>query len=202
MVDGWIWKKGRLFFILQCWLINLDWMVKLENHYFAIIITKIDFGKELSVDAEYKLDILTRNRMFCCSVTQSCPNPMDCSTPGFPVLHYLPEFAQTCFHWVYDAIQPFHPLSPPSPALNLSQHQSLAVSRLFASVGQSRASASVLPMNIQGWFPLGLTSLISLLSRELSRVFSSTTVQKHQFFSTQSSLWSNSHIHTWLLEKP
>ena len=92
MVDGWIWKKGRLFFILQCWLINLDWMVKLENHYFAIIITKIDFGKEWSVDAEYKPDILTRSRMFCCSVTQSCPNPMDCSTPGFPVLHYLLEF--------------------------------------------------------------------------------------------------------------
>ena len=141
--------------------------------------------------------------MFCCSVTQSCPNPMDCSTPGSPVLHCLLEFAQTYFHWVYDAIQPFHPLSPPSPALNLSQHQSLSVSQIFASVGQRiRASASVLPMNIQGWFPLGLTNFISLLSRGLSRVFSSTTVQMHQFFSTQSSLWSSSHIHTWLLEKP
>ena len=64
------------------------------------------------------------------------------------------------------------------------------------------ASASVLPMNIQSWFPLGLTGLISLLSKALSRVFSSVTVGKHQFFSTQSSLWSNFHICTWLLEKP
>ena len=64
------------------------------------------------------------------------------------------------------------------------------------------ASASVLSMNIQDWFPLGLTGLISLLSKGLSRVFSSTTIQKHQFFGTQTSLWSNSHICTWLLEKP
>ena len=64
------------------------------------------------------------------------------------------------------------------------------------------ASASVLPMNIQGWFPLGLTGWISLLSKGVSRVFSSTTVQKHQFFGTQPSLWSNSHICTWVLEKP
>ena len=63
------------------------------------------------------------------------------------------------------------------------------------------ASASVLLMNIQGWFPLGLTGLISLQSKGLSRVFSNTTVQKHQFFGAQTSLWSNSHIHTWLLEK-
>ena len=72
---------------------------------------------------------------------------------------------------------------------------------LFTSGGQS-IGASVLPMNIQGWFPLGLTGLISLLSMGLSRVFSSTTVQKYQFFSVLSSLWSNSHIYTWLLEKP
>ena len=65
-----------------------------------------------------------------------------------------------------------------------------------------RASASVLPMNIQGLFPLGLIGLVSLLSKGLSRVFASTTVWKHQFFSTQPSLWSNSHTHTWLLEKP
>ena len=74
------------------------------------------------------------------------------------------------------------------------------MSWLFTSGGQSIwASASVLPMSIQGWFPLGLTGLISLLSRELSRVFSSTTVWKHEFVSAQPSLWSNSHIHTWLL---
>ena len=82
---------------------------------------------------------------------------------------------------------------------------SFLVSWLFASGGQNiwaSASASVLPMNIQGWFPLGLSGLISLLSKGLSRVFSSTTVQKHQFFGTQPSLESSSYIHTWLLEKP
>ena len=129
----------------------------------------------------------------CCSVTQSCPtlcNPLDGSSPGFPVLHHFPELAQTHVHWVSDAIQPSHPLSSPSPpAFNLSQHRSFLMSLLFASGGQSvGASASVLPMNIQDWFPLGLTGLISLQSKGLSRVFSNTTVQKHLFFSTQSSL--------------
>ena len=78
-------------------------------------------------------------------------------------------------------------------------------SQFFASGGQSirnSASASVFPMNIQGWFPLGLTDLISLLFKGLLGVFPSTTVGKHQFFSTQSFSWSNSHICTWLLEKP
>ena len=79
------------------------------------------------------------------------------------------------------------------------------VSQLFTSGGQSvgaSASAIVLPMIIQSWFPLGLTGLISLQSKGLSRFFSSTTVRKHQFFGTQPSLWSSSHIRTWLLEKP
>ena len=78
---------------------------------------------------------------------------------------------------------------------------SFPVSWLFSTDGQSiRASASVLPLNIQGWFPLGLTDLISLLSKGLSRVFSSITVWKHQFLGAQPSLWSTSHSHTWLLE--
>ena len=82
---------------------------------------------------------------------------------------------------------------------------SFPMSQLFTSGGQSTgvsASASVLPMNMQDWFPLGWTGWISLQSNGLSRVFSNTTVQKHQFFGIQLSLWSNSHIHTWLLEKP
>ena len=83
---------------------------------------------------------------------------------------------------------------------------SLQVSQFFISGGQSigisaSASASVLPMNIQDWFPLGLIVWVSLQSKGLSRVFSNTTVQKHQFFGAQLSLWSNSHIYTWLLEK-
>ena len=82
---------------------------------------------------------------------------------------------------------------------------SFQMSQLFTSSGQSTgvsASASGLPMNSQDWFPLGWTGWISLMSKGLSRVFSKTTVQKHQFFSAQPSLKSNSHIHTWPLEKP
>ena len=145
------------------------------------------------------------------SVAQPCStlcDPMDCNTPGLPVHHQLPEFTQTHVHWVSDAIQPSHPLSSLSPpAFNLSQHQGLFqwVSQFFASGGQSigvSASASVLPGNTQDWSPLGWTGWISLQSKGLSRVFSNTTVQKNQFFSAQFSLWSNSYIHTWLLEKP
>ena len=106
---------------------------------------------------------------------------------GSLVLHNLPEFAQTHIHWAGDAIQPSHPLSPPSPpALNLPQHQGLfqwVFTLCSQSIGAS-ASAFVRPVNFQDWFPLGLTGLISLQSKGLSRVFSNTTVQEHQFFST------------------
>ena len=151
-----------------------------------------------------------KERDYCCSVSKSYQtfcDLMDCSTPGSPVLHSLPEFAQIHVHWVGDAIQPSHPLLPYSPFCLQSFRASgpFPMSRLFASGGQSfgaSASESVLPVNIQGWFPLGLTGLISLLSKGLSRVFSNTPVQKHQFFGAQLFLWSNSHNHTWPLEKP
>ena len=132
---------------------------------------------------------------FSHSVAQSCLcDPMNHSTPGLPVHHQLPESTQTHVHGVGDATQPSHPLSPPSPStFNLSQHQSLFqwVGWLFTSGGQSigvSASALVLPMNIQDWLPLGWTGWISLQSKGLSRVFSNTTVQKHQFFGAQLSL--------------
>ena len=144
------------------------------------------------------------------SITQLCPtlcDPMNCSTPGLPVHHQLPEFTQTHVHHVSDAIQPSHPLSSPSPpAPNPSQHQGLFQwvnsSHEVAKLLGVSASASVLPMNTQDWSPLGWTGWISLQSKRLSRVFSNTTVQKQQSFSTHPSLWSNSHINTWLLEKP
>ena len=106
-------------------------------------------------------------------------------------------------HWVDDAIQPSHSLLPPfPPALNFP---SIGVfsneSHLMAKVLELQLQ-HVLPVNIKDWFPLGLVGLISLLSKGLSRVFSSTTIQKHQFFSTQPSLEFNSHTHAWLLEKP
>ena len=131
--------------------------------------------------------------------------PMGGSTPGFPVHYQLPESTQIRVHWVGDAIQPYHPLlSPSPPAFSLSRHHGLFQRKSAKSVGQCiglSASASVHPVNIQDWSHLGLTGWFSLLSKELSRVFN-TTVQKHQFFSAQLSLWSNFHIHTWLLENP
>jgi len=105
---------------------------------------------------------------------------MDCIMPGFSVLHYLWEFAQTHVRWVIDAIQPSHPLLPPSLALNFSQHQSFPISWFFTLRGQSigaSGSASILPTNIQGWFSLGWAGWISLLSKGLLRVFSSTKFQ-------------------------
>jgi len=131
------------------------------------------------------------------SVTQSCPtlcDPMNCSTPGLPVHHQLPEFTQTPVHWVSDAIQPSHPLSSPSPpAPNPSQHQSLFQWVNSAWGGQSTgvsALASFLPKNTQGWSPLEWTGWISLQSKGLSRVLSNTTVQKHQIFGNQLSYFS------------
>ena len=149
---------------------------------------------------------------FCCycSVVQSCLSrwdPMDCSTPAFPVLHHLPQLSSNscplsrwCHPTISSSLVPFSSCLQSFPA-----SASFPMSQLFTSGGQNigvSASASVLPMNIQDWFPLGWSDLISLQSKALSRVFSNTTVQKHQFFGTQLSSQSNSHIHTWPLEKP
>ena len=132
-----------------------------------------------------------------CSVAQSCPtlcNPMDRTMTGFPVHHQLLELAQILVHWVGD---PIHPSISSTVVPVCSRLQSFPasgsfqMSRFFASGGQSigvSASASVFPMNIQDWSPLGWTGLTSLQIKELSRVFSNTTVQKHQFFSAQLSL--------------
>ena len=144
-------------------------------------------------------------------VAQSCPtlcDPVNHSTPGLPVRYQLPEFTQTHVHLVGDAIQPSHPLSSPSPpAHNPSQDQSLFQwvnsSHQVAKVLEFQPqSASVLPMNMQDCSTLGWTGWISLQSKGLSRVFSNTTVQKHQFFGAQLSSQSNSHIYTWPVEKP
>ena len=137
-------------------------------------------------------------RQSAISVTQSyltlCDH-MDCSTPGFPVHHQLLELAQTHVHWVDDTIQPFHLLSSTvnfSSCLQSFQTSgSFPMSQFFASGNQSigaSALASVLPMNIQYWFLSRWTGLISLQSKGFSRVFSNTTVQKHQFFGAQLSL--------------
>ena len=143
------------------------------------------------------------------SVAQSCPtlcDPMNRSMPSLPLHHQLPEFVQTYVHWLGDAIQPSHPLLFPYAVFNLSQHHSL-----FQWVSSSHQVDKILEFQLQhqsfqwtpkDWSPLEWTGWISLLSKELSRVFSNTTVQKHQFFGIQLSSQSNSHIHTWPLEKP
>ena len=141
----------------------------------------------------------------CCSALKSCStlcDHMDWNMLGFPVLHCLPESAQIHVHWVSDSIQPSHPLPLSSLfAFNLSQHQDL-----FQWVGSSHQVAKLLELQLQSFqwifslFPLGLTGWISLESEGLSRVISNTTVQKHQFFGAQLSLWSSSHICIWLLE--
>ena len=125
---------------------------------------------------------------FSHSVMSDSSQPHGLCTPGLPVYHQLPEFTQTHVHWVSDAIKPFHPLSSLSPpTFNLLQHQDLfqwvSSSHQVAKVLVS-ASTSVFPMNTQDLSPLGWTGLISLQSKELSRVFSNTTVQKHQLFGT------------------
>ena len=105
-----------------------------------------------------------------------------------------------CYLTISSSVIPFSSHLRSSPASG-----SFLMSQFFTSGGQSigaSASASVLPMKVQDWFPLGLIGLISLQSRGLSGVFSNTTVQRHQFFGTQPSWWSSSHIRRWLLEKP
>ena len=124
---------------------------------------------------------------------------MDCSMSGFPVHHQLLEVAQTYVHQVGDSIQSISFSVIPFCLQTFPASRSFSLNQFFTSGGQIigvSASASVLAMNIKDWFPLELTGLISLQSKGFSRVFSNTTVQKHQFFGAQLSLWSNSHIHT------
>ena len=131
--------------------------------------------------------------------------PMDFSMPGFPVLHYLLEFAQTHIHWLGDANQPSQPLSSPSPpVLNLSQHQGLF--QWVSVMWPKYWSLTISPFNEYSglisfridWFDrLAVQGILkSLLQHQFWR-----RIWKHQFFSAQTSLWSNSHIQTWLLEK-
>ena len=110
-------------------------------------------------------------------------------------MHACPS-SRWCHPTLSSSVAPFSCCLQSFPASG-----SFPVSQLFRSGGQS-TGASVLRVNIQGWFLLGLTGLTFLLSKGLSRIFSSTTIWKHHFFGAQPSLWSNSHIHTWLLEKP
>ena len=118
-----------------------------------------------------------------------------CPSPSLRTCLNACPLSQWCHPTILPSVIPLSSCLQSFPASG-----SFSMSQFLISHGQSiGASASILPMNIQGWFPLGLTGLVSLQSKGLSTVFSNTTVQKHQFFSAQFSLWSNSHSHTWLL---
>ena len=153
------------------------------------------------------------NSLYCwCSVTKSCPvlwRPHGLQHARLPCPSLSPRvcsdscpLSQWCHPNISSSVIPFSSCLQSFPASG-----TFPMSQLFAPGSQSigvsaSASASVLPMKIQGWFPLGLTGWISLLSKGLSRVFSRTTIQRHQFFGAQPSLWSDFHISTWLLERP
>ena len=125
---------------------------------------------------------------------------LPCPSPTLRAYSNSCPLSRLCHPTITSSVVPFSSRLQSFPASG-----SFPMSQFFTSSGQSigtSASASVLPVNIQDWFPLWLTGLISLQSKGLSRVFSNTTVQEHQFYSTQVSLWSNCHIHTRLLEKP
>ena len=151
------------------------------------------------------MTLWTTTRIFLFLLTQSCLilcDPTDCSKPDTPVFHHLLEFAQTHVHWVSDAINhlvPFSSCLQFFPASGSFLESALRVRwpkywSFSFSISPSNECSELIPFRI--------TVLISLQSKGLSKVFSSTTIWKHQFFGIQRSLWSNSHIHTWLLEKP
>ena len=170
-------------------LINIYWQ---NVHNISIVDwIEMDWEVQFSLVAQSCLTLWPHGQQY---IRLPCPSPApgDCSDS-------CPS-SQWCYPTISSSLIPLSFCLQSFPASG-----SFPMSQFFASGGQSigaSASASVPPMNIQDWFPLGFTGLISLQSKGDSRVFSNTTVQKHQFFVAQPSLWSNSHIHTWLQEKP
>ena len=167
------------------------------------------FGKGSGLDEVMRVKSLWSDSVQFSSITQSFPtlcNPMNRSTPGLPVHHQLRSLLKLMS---IESVMPSshlilcHPLlilPPILPSIRVFSNESTLCMR-WPSIGVS-ASALVPPMNTQDWSPLEWTGWISLQSKGLSRVFSNTTVQKHQFLGAQLSSLSNSHIHTWLLGKP
>ena len=207
-----IWILPPFPFSLKIQLIQFHFSLKILR-IFSLTFHRSSFFT--AIKSQYKCPLL--REVFCdhpvemlsyflqfSSVTQSCPthcNPMDCSTPGLPVHHQLPEFtlnpcpsSRWCHPTISSSVIPFSSCPQSFPA-----SRSLQMSQLFPSGGQSIGVSASTSMNTQDGSPLRWTGWISL---GLSRVFSNTTVQKHQFFGAQLSLQSNSHIHTWLLGRP
>jgi len=178
-----------LMFIIS---VQIEARVTFPGYYFSCVIN----------EPWFLLSMLLLQSQFSCSVVSDCLRPHElqhtrppCPSPTPGVHSNSCPLNRWCHPTILSSVVPFSCLQsfPASGSFQMSQ--------FFTSSGQSigvSASASVLPMNIQDWFPLGQTSWISLQSKGLSRVFSNTTVQKHQFFGAQLTLWYNSHIYTWL----
>ena len=191
-----------MFFLYLC--LGSKHFLSKHNTVKQLYSSKNDILKNSMLVQELEL-LMFENKIS--SAAQSCPtlcDPMDCSTPGFLVLHHLLELTQTHVHQVGDAIQPSHLLSSPSPpAFNLSHYQGL-----FQWVSSSHQVAKVLEFQHQSLQWIFRTDFLRIDWFDLHAVQGTlknllqTTVQKHQFCGTQLSLWSNSHIHMWLLEKP
>ena len=203
-----------LHYVFDYWFILFTCCKYVQN--FCLFLNQfcsLNFVKNFFISSWLSNFFWTTNQLFtvfscCCLVVKSCPtfcSSMDYSMAGFSVLHIsqrLLKFMSTEPMMLSNHLILCHPL-----LLLPSVFTSM---RVFSSESALQIrwpkywslSFSIRPSNIQGWPPLELTDLISLQSKGLSRVFSSTTIWKHQFFSAQLSLWSNSHIHTWLLEKP
>ena len=163
------------------------------NKYYIKLLAKLQLESKSSKFLISSVQSLSCVRLFVIPWTAACQASLSIT------------YSRSLLKFI--SIQPSHPLIPFSSCLqSFPTLGSYQMSQLFASGGQNigvSALTSVLPMNIQDWSPLGWTlGWISLQSKGLSRVFSNTTVQKHQFFSAQLSSQSNSHIHTWPLEKP
>ena len=168
----------------------------LWGHYFFSLILTTDLRRRQGSCCS--CSVAKSHLLFVISWTTACQASQCFMFPGL-CSHSCP-LSWWCYLTFSFSATPFSLCFPSLPASG-----SFPVCQLFSPGAQSigvSASASILPMNIQGWFPLGLTDLISLQSKGLSRVFFNTAVWKYQFFRTQPSLWFNSHIHTWLLEKP
>ena len=163
-----------------------------QKKIFTWRIQQETLKKENFVQLLNGVQLVQPHRLQHARLTCPSPSPRACSSSCL--------LSQWCHPTISSSIIPFSSCLQSCPASG-----AFPMSQFFASGGQNigaSVSTSVLPMNFQVWFPLGLTGFISLQSKGHSRVFSNTTAQQHQFFGIQPSLWSNSHIHKWLLEKP
>ena len=177
---------------------NSDNEMKIGYKYYLLLSTEVSYFLLACFVFFVVVQSLSHVRLFATTWTVHARLP--CLSWSSRVCSNSWPVSQWCHPRISSSVAPCSSCPQSFPA-----SESFPVSQFFPSGGQSMGasgSASVLPMNIQSWFPLGVTGLISLQSRRLSRVFSNTTVQKHQFVGAQLSLWSNSHVRTRQLEKP